>query len=259
MSSFTKSNAYPWALTGIFGALHLVLTLIPFSLSVSGTGAISFGMVSATILGYLLGPFYGTVSVLIGSYIGITINPELALLGPFTPLATAAGALAAGMMRAKKPTIIPILYLIGIVLYLLSPVGPLVPELIWFHTIALILSLLFVVPPISKKMLGEIELEGRVTTRALFVFALVAVTLDQIIGSAIGTYYLVHIAGFDLALVITWYIGAIFIYPVERIIGAVIITVVLSAVIESLSSSYFQLPTSPLQSMGSGDTIEEET
>ncbi|MFW9800730.1 MAG: hypothetical protein ACFFD9_09855, partial [Candidatus Thorarchaeota archaeon] len=101
MSDFRRSGAYPWALTGIFAAVHLVITLIPYSLSVSGTGVISFGMISASIVGYLLGPFFGTVSVLIGSYLGIFINPEVALLGLTTPIATATGALAAGLLRVR--------------------------------------------------------------------------------------------------------------------------------------------------------------
>jgi len=46
------------ALLGIFTALHLVITLIPYSISLGGGAAISFGLVSAPILGFLLGPFY---------------------------------------------------------------------------------------------------------------------------------------------------------------------------------------------------------
>ena len=253
MSSFIRSNAYPWALTGIFAALHLVITLIPFSLSVSGSGIISFGMVSASMVGFLLGPFFGTIAVLIGSFLAIFINPEIAMLGFATPIATAAGAFAAGLIRIKKSFLIPIFYIISILLYLISPIGPNVPELIWFHLIALILSLLFVLPKIKDKIAEEIEFGGSMTSRALFTMVIVAVTLDQLVGSTIGAYYLVYIAGFDVTLVTTWYQGATLIYPVERIIGALIIVFVLRALVESLSSGYFQLPATPFSSTSTSE------
>lgn len=258
MSDFRRSGAYPWALTGIFAAVHLVITLIPFSLSVSGTGAISFGMISASIVGYLLGPFFGTISVLIGSYLGIFINTEIALLGIATPIATAAGALAAGLLRVRKPIFIPIIYVAAMILYLISPIGLLVPELLWFHVIVFILSFLFLVPKISERIFDELEMKKTITARALFLFALVAVTLDQIVGSAIGTYYLVFVAGFDVSLVSTWYVAAVFIYPVERILGSIIIVFILKALVESLSTAYFDLPTIPFRTVGSNELSPQD-
>ena len=258
MSDFRRSGAYPWALTGIFAAVHLVITLIPFSLSVSGTGAISFGMISASIVGYLLGPFFGTISVLIGSYLGIFINTEIALLGIATPIATAAGALAAGLLRVRKPIFIPIIYVAAMILYLISPIGLLVPELLWFHVIVFILSFLFLVPKISESIFDELEMKKTITARALFLFALVAVTLDQIVGSAIGTYYLVFVAGFDVSLVSTWYVAAVFIYPVERILGSIIIVFILKALVESLSTAYFDLPTIPFRTVGSNELSPQD-
>ncbi|MFW9843899.1 MAG: hypothetical protein ACFFEV_04935, partial [Candidatus Thorarchaeota archaeon] len=107
MSNYTSSKAYPWALTGIFAAVHLVITLIPFSLSVGGGGEISYGLVSAPIIGFLLGPFFGVLAVVIGSLIAMSINPLIAILGPLTVLATAAGAYAAGAMRTRIRVSIP--------------------------------------------------------------------------------------------------------------------------------------------------------
>ncbi|MBE0526428.1 MAG: hypothetical protein IH631_05760, partial [Candidatus Thorarchaeota archaeon] len=84
MSGFSRSISYPWALTGIFGAVHFVITLIPFNIALGGGGEISFGLVSAPIIGFLLGPFFGVISVLIGSLLAIFINPGIAILGPLT-------------------------------------------------------------------------------------------------------------------------------------------------------------------------------
>ena len=246
MSEFQESKSYPWALTGIFAAFHLIITLIPFSLSVSGTGFISFGMISATIVGFLLGPFFGPISVLIGSYLGIFMNPEIAILGFATPIATAGGALAAGLIRSKKPFIAILIYAVSMVVYVISPLGFLVPEFLWFHIIVFSLSLLFVIPFTKGKIEQELELSKTTSTRTLILLALVSVCIDQAIGSAIGPYYLIYVLGLDVNLVASFWIAVVFIYPVERIIGAIIITFLLGSISESISSGYFQLPGSPL-------------
>jgi hypothetical protein len=101
--SFYQSKTYSWALTGIFSAIHFDITIIPFSLAIGVQGVISLGMISGPLVGFLLGPFYGTIAVLIGSILAMFANPLLAVLGPFTPIATASGALAAGLFRTGKP------------------------------------------------------------------------------------------------------------------------------------------------------------
>ncbi|NHJ13916.1 MAG: hypothetical protein EAX95_09565 [Candidatus Thorarchaeota archaeon] len=258
MSDVVKSKAYPWALTGVFAALHLVITLIPFSLSISGTGIISFGMISATIVGFLLGPFFGVISVLIGSYLAMFFNIELAVIGFATPIATAAGALAAGLIRTRNTAFIPLFYAVTMALYFLSPLGFVVPELIWFHLIALALSILFVIPKTRDTLLGELELNKASTVRALFLLAIVCVTLDQLVGSTIGAFYFILFVGAPLEAIAPFYVSAVFIYPIERLIGSAVIVVVLGALIESLSSAYFTLPTSPISSGATLDLSEEE-
>ncbi|MFW9805838.1 MAG: hypothetical protein ACFFFK_03855 [Candidatus Thorarchaeota archaeon] len=246
MSNYTRSIAYPWALTGIFGAVHLIITLIPFNLSIGGGGEISFGLVSAPIVGFLLGPFFGVIAVLIGSLLAIFINPTLAVLGPFTVIATAAGAYAAGAMRTKIRISVPIIFIIAMLVYLNSPVGEAVPTFIWFHMIALLISLLFVIPGISKRFIDILNLSMDVDRWVMFVdiwaFCLVAVTLDQAVGTAIAVWYLPTFL--DLGLIIGFFETAILLYAFERIVGSIIVAVVIYALIEGLSRVDFGLPLS---------------
>ena len=155
MSNFSKSIAYPWALTGIFGAIHLVITLIPYSIGIGGVGEISFGLISAPILGFLLGPFYGVIAVVIGSIIAIIINNSIALIGPFTVIATAAGAFAAGAIRTKLRVGIPILFLLAMGMFLISPIGVILPYFLIFHFIVFLLSLIFFVPKVSRRVIED--------------------------------------------------------------------------------------------------------
>ncbi|MFW9974545.1 MAG: hypothetical protein ACFFDQ_04735 [Candidatus Thorarchaeota archaeon] len=260
MTEFTRSIAYPWALTGIFGAMHLVITLIPFNLSVGGGGEISFGLVSAPIVGFLLGPFFGVIAVLIGSLIAMLINSSIAVIGPLTALATAAGAFAAGVMRTKIRISVPIFFILSMGIYLISPVGVAVPAFIWFHIVALILSLLFVIPKISAMLIRPLNL--RVDTHrwkmfaSIWIFCLVAVTLDQAVGSAIGGWYLPPLYG--LEVIVGFFEVAILLYAFERIIGSIIISFIIYALVEGLSRVDFGLPLSRIGKYELLELSEEE-
>ncbi len=241
MASYMRSS-YAWALTGVFAAIHFVVTLLPFSLSVSGTGVISFGMVSSVIVGFLLGPLYGTIAVLVGSFLGMFLDPALMVIGLATPIATAAGALTAGLIRVKKPVYVIAIYLLAMITYLLGPIGLLVPEFLWFHIIVFLLSLILFVPFTRKRIYSEIDFSRRASTRALFLVALIAVCMDQAVGSSIGAFYLVYALGLSTSTVAGFWTAVTFVYPVERLIGALIAAVILAALTESISSGYFQLP-----------------
>ncbi len=241
MASYMRSS-YAWALTGVFAAIHFVVTLLPFSLSVSGTGVISFGMVSSVIVGFLLGPLYGTLAVLVGSFLGMFADPALMVIGLATPIATAAGALSAGLIRVKKPVYVIAIYLLAMIIYLAGPIGTLVPEFLWFHIIVIYLALILYVPYTESRIYSEIDFSHRSSTRALFLLALVAVCIDQAVGSAIGAVYLVYVVGLSTSTVAGFWTAITFVYPVERLIGALIAAVILAALTESISSGYFQLP-----------------
>ncbi len=243
---FTRSSAYPWALTGIFAAVHFVITLIPFNLSVGG-GEISFGLVSAPIIGFLLGPFFGVIAVLIGSLLALFVNPLIAILGPFTIIATAAGAFAAGAMRTRIRISIPIIFLLAMAIYLISPVGVLVPAFIWFHFVAFLISLLFVIPRISSRLIEPLKLnlntDRRIRFVSIWLFCLVAVTLDQAVGSAIGGWYFV-LLGADVAFMAGFFELAIVLYAFERLVGSILVAFVVFALAEVLSRADYGLPLS---------------
>jgi len=249
LSGFPNSKAYPWALSGIFAAFHLVITLIPFNIGFGG-GSISFGLISAPILGFLLGPIFGTISVVIGSLIAMSINVDIAILGPFTVLATGAGAFAAGMIRSRKAIVVPIIFATAIPLYLVGPIGVIVPEFVWFHVIALVLSLFFLIPKISKGLNEAMEFPENsnilVSTFAIWLLSIVAVTLDQAVGSAIGGYYFINLLGYDAGFMAGYFTAAMFVYPIERLFGSLLVTGILVALGKILSKVNFGLPLTTL-------------
>ncbi len=247
MSNLTHSKTYPWALTGIFAAVHLVITLIPYSIAVAGTGEITFGLISAPIVGFLLGPFFGVIAVFIGSIIALFINPSIALIGPFTAIATAAGAFAAGVMRTKWRLLVPIFYILAMDLFLFSPIGVYIPYFIMFHFVVFILSIAFFMPGLSKKLIEPLMLDknfNRVTgIVSLWLLSIVAVTLDNVVGGTIGAYYFSLLGAPPEALAAGFALG-IPLIPIERLLGSVVVALVLIALAEVLARADFGLPLS---------------
>jgi len=258
MSEFRRSVAYPWALTGIFAAFHFVTSMLPYSFLGTGGGFLSCGMISAPIVGFLLGPFFGTISILIGSILNVIVFNPGEILGPVVlTLAPASGALAAGLLRANKPVGVIAIYLIGLFVFLIGPVGLLAYPYLWFHTISLLLVFLFIVPKTRRFLLKGLDFneEGSpaLTVFSVWLMSFIALITDNLIGGAIGTYYFVYILLFDPIGLASVYMGIALVYPVERIIASVIVAGVALAVGYVLAKSYFDLPVLPTKEM----TIEE--
>ncbi|MGY5861959.1 MAG: hypothetical protein RTU09_06255 [Candidatus Thorarchaeota archaeon] len=252
MASFTRSVAYPWALTGVFGAVHLVVTIIPYSLSIGGGGVISFGLVSGAIIGFLLGPFFGTIAVLIGSLAGGFVNPSIALFGLLTPLAPAAGAFVAGSFRMKGSRIksvalVLIVYILVFDLFILGPIGSFALGYLWLHIIAAMLVLLFLVPCVGPQLSDALHLEPdsgqSLNFFAIWLVSFIAVMADHLVGSTIASY--VYSAGMDPEALALLFMSAAFVYPWERLLASVITAAVLFATSISLAKTFFDLPTLP--------------
>jgi hypothetical protein len=248
--SFTRSVAYPWALTGIFGAFHMVMTFIPYSVLGTGGGALTWGMVSAPIVGFLLGPFYGTLAVLIGSFIGTGIMNLGGDLGVFIPiLAPTAGALTAGTLRVKRPQIPILIYAILIIIYLLSPIGINAILYLWLHIVALILTFIFLIPKISETLVEGMALNEEInpvlSIVGIWMLCFIALLADHLLGSAFYAWWGPYVLGWEVGWLTDFYVGFAFVYPIERIIASIIVGFVVIAVGETLAKTYFELPTMP--------------
>jgi hypothetical protein len=293
----------------MFAALHFTLTMIPAVPAAGTGGAISLGMISAAVSGFLLGPVVGTFAVLIGSYVAMFVNAELMVLGLFTPIATATGALAAGFIRIRKPIGVFLLYIVSIVLYILSPIGIVGISFVWFHLFGLLLSLIIILPKVSTKFLDYLNFEsGRLIIKKLeqpsklillipviiiiggvavlyltliytglemisiilfaigiisllivgmrfsniwaesvfayWVVAFLAVMIDQMMGSAIGVYYLSYFFGLDNNTIWGWWSAVMFLYPVERFFASLFAASLIVAISRTILNA-FPLPSMP--------------
>ena len=253
MSGFTKSVAYPWALTGIFGAFHLVLTFLPYSVLGMGGGFLTWGMVSAPIVGFLLGPFYGTIAVLAGSLIGTGIFNLGGILGPIVPvLAPTAGAFAAGALRTGRVRELFVVFLIAIAGDVVGPIGIPAFLFIWLHLITFGILVILLIPKLSNKLKESVTFEkGRNLTLmpvAIFLFSFIALMTDHIVGNTVTVYYFHYFAAMDVPTLVGFWLPITFVYPVERIVAAIILGVVVIATSEAIVQTGLELPVSPWES-----------
>lgn len=244
-----RSASYHWALTGIFAAMHLIISFIPFTVPVGAEGQITFGLVSAPTIGFLLGPFFGTIAVLIGSTIAILVDPLVGVLGFFTPLATAAGALAAGSIRKGKPEIVLIIYVPAMYLFILGPVGSQAFGYLWFNIVTLVMLLLFMTPRVSSHLMEGLGFKlsrPAVDAFAVWLLSLCSVMADQIVGTTIASYYFPALGILD-ADSLAWVLNnlLIFVYPLERLVGSFIVAFLVFALGKTLAKSYFNFPVLP--------------
>ncbi|MFW9850404.1 MAG: hypothetical protein ACFFF4_14825 [Candidatus Thorarchaeota archaeon] len=244
MSTFPNSKAYPWVLTGIFAAVHTVLSIIPAFPGVGG-GALSLGMISGPLVGFLLGPIYGTLSVLIGSIIGLWANPTVPILGFFTVIPPTVGAFVAACVRAKKSILVPVVIAYGFLLFYIGPIGQFTFQFLWLHLVAILLALLMLIPKLrdSFDMTEATPVNYALLLISFWILSFVAVMADHAVGSGIGTSYLYY-AGPTQASVLEFIFMTIVlpIYPIERIVMATILAFVLFTLDRALANSEFKLP-----------------
>jgi len=253
MSGFTKSVAYPWALTGIFGAFHLVLTFIPFSVLGMGGGFLTWGMISAALVGFLLGPFYGTIAVLAGSIIGTGLFNLGGILGPIVPiLAPTAGAFAAGALRTGRVRELFVVFLIATLAYVIGPIGIPAFLFIWLHLITLAIITILLVPKLMNKLKDAVTFDkGRnlkLMPFAILLFSFIALLTDHIVGNTVTVYFFHYFGAMDVPTLVGFWLPITFVYPVERLLATVILAVIVITASEAIVQAGLELPVSPWES-----------
>lgn len=238
MISSIRTGTFYWVLTGIFAALHLVLTMIPLFVLTGGQGFISMGLVSSVVIGFILGPIYGAISVFIGSGLGVLIFNIGGILGPFIPVVSPMmGSFVAGCLKTKQPKYVIGAFILGIAIYLVSPIGTILPIYIWMHTIGLMLSILFLFNKSSRWLYETLTFDKshpEASILPLWLISFIPLLADNLFGSSLGAFWFAYVVGIeplDLAVIFS---TVILVYPFERIVVTFVITAVLMALERAL-------------------------
>ncbi|MHC1605719.1 MAG: ECF transporter S component family protein [Candidatus Methanofastidiosia archaeon] len=211
------------ALMGILASLIIVCGFIELAPIVGATSyRFSLGSVAINIVSILLGPVFGGITTFVGSLAGQFLTGQG---GPFPMFVPATfGAVVTGLLvwgRFKEGVL-----LFGgvIVSWYLFPVGREVWYYPYLHIIAIVTLIIF--HPIFKRWLNE---DGKKFFAAILVCCLSGLLCDQLVGSIIAMPI------FNLSAAI--YKAVLFIYPVERIVLAIISAVVAVPIIKAVSNT----------------------
>ena len=215
------------SLIALFAALHTVLSILPFSIAIGVSGgSITLGIISATLIGITLGPISGGLAVLIGSVIGMFLNPSGALLLAASFLPPTMGAISSGFLITKRGYISAVMLLVGIIAFYSHTFGLEAIYYPFMHIIALVLALIF-----STRLAGwSKELSDiKKLSLGIPIAAFVGTLTDHIIGSSLYLWM------FELPAQV-WN-SIIFIYPIERIVAVIITAVITLPLLYSLNKS----------------------
>lgn len=214
------------ALIAIFSALYAILRYIPLGPMIGMPANFSFSDALAPLLGIILGPFAGGVTVIIGTFAAAALGKPLVFLGlDFLPALV--NCVAVGLLMKRKWIPVAALYILLIGLFVISPyslalvqVGSLAIPFVWLHVIALIL----LISPLRSKAVDNVKKTNipRLTV-SLAVLVFIGTMLQHltgnllfqlILGPPVGNWTVSQFAA-------VWNV-AFYAYPVERMLMTLI-------------------------------------
>lgn len=212
------------AFMAVFAALQALLSYLPFTISAGVPGGfITLGVIGGSLIGILLGPIVGGAAVLIGSLVGVFINPPGAILGIFTLIPPSAGAFGAGCIRVNRGYLAGAVILVSLAAFYANPLARQAYLFPWLQIVAMIVAF----SPIARIAGSTFKsAEPARSTFGVVLAAFVGVMTDHASGSAIGAWYL------NLSPEIWNFILPI--YPFERIVAFVVIAVIAVPVYSSM-------------------------
>ena len=241
-----KNRARVVASVAIFAVLYAVLRLIPTFPMIGVSGAVfSLSDMMAPIYGVILGPLVGPLSVILGTFIAIALGkPVTFLFLDFLPATL--NALVVGLILHRRFTSAIILNIIILAAFLANPLTVIFVNVNlsnqsillpfhWLHYVALAV----LISPLSRRAAEWV----RGASAASLAKGLVVVSL-------IGTMLQHSTGGILFEVILGQYLGVVkpesylliwntvfYIYPIERVVLAILATIVGTPIVRSLKAS----------------------
>lgn len=203
----------PASYIALLAAVTAVLQMIPFSVVLGPGVSFPLSLAISGLIGVLLGPWAGTLSVLIGSGIGVMIAPHTAFMGPLTILVLAAGALAGGLMsHGKKLWVAGYLIAASVIWWVLYLVTAGMPKNLvvmlqpWRYLVA---AAMLLIPGLAEKATTMLRSPNKLSlAMALGFFIWISSQVDHTLSSIIGNQLIFQIPEEVWQILIVGVIGA---------------------------------------------------
>lgn len=227
------------ALVAIFAPLYTIFTLWSLFPVIGASGRfISMAVVMAPLIGIMLGPNLGVISVAIGGLVGLSVGQIVGPFGLLSFVPHAAATFCSGMLCNGKRTACVVAYATLLVVLAFYPmVGPawLYPYFVWMQ----IAGLVILVSPLQSKAVEQINRNTKSIGLAFGVgiSSLTASLFGHVVGTIMfEAIYWPHIISIVNEWKINWQF-LVWVYPLERAMIAVAAALIGTAVIKALKVS----------------------
>ncbi|MCW4006442.1 MAG: hypothetical protein NWF04_07605 [Candidatus Bathyarchaeota archaeon] len=241
------------AMVTVFASLYAVLRVIP-TVPMIGVEGASFSVadVLAPIYGIILGPYVGGLSVIVGTFIGMSVKTPFFLGLDFLPALVNTVALGFLVRRKWWPVVLlNVALFLGFVLNPLTlnfveiPTGSasIAVPFMWMHIVAFIVLL----SPLGRNAGKWIQSQKPQKAIAGFaVLAFIGTMMQHLMGNILYENIFVYVSKFltPESIMVRWN-AVFFLYPIERtilVIFATIIGVVLIRVLQKSFHNILNLP-----------------
>jgi hypothetical protein len=132
------------SLSASFAGVYAVLSVLPAFKILGGQGFINSSAFIEPVIGIVLGPYVGSLSVFIGRTIANILVPS-SPLGPFAPVPGVLTAFSSGMAGRGRWYVSGALLLGLIIIFLVYPLNqtaPVFPYYVWLHVVAILVLIL---------------------------------------------------------------------------------------------------------------------
>jgi len=229
------------ALIAIFSALYAVLRVIPLGPMVGFTGSFAVSDALAPIIGIILGPFTGGLSIIIGTFTAMALGKASVFMGlDFLPALI--NAVAVGFLIRQKRIPVIALFAVILTIFLVSPytllmvqVGSIAIPFMWLHIVAL---LVLISPLCSKAIINIRKTNVAYLAISIAVLAFIGTMLQHLTGNLLFQLMFGQpVGGYTVAIFAGYWNLIFFAYPVERVVMVIIATLIGLPLIKLLKKS----------------------
>jgi hypothetical protein len=226
------------ALIAVFAPWYTIFTLWPLFPVIGASGSfITMAVIMAPLIGIILGPYLGFLSVAVGGIIGLSLGQIGGPFGSLSFVPHAATTFCSGMLYNGKRMTCAVIYAFLLVVFALYPVvGPawLYPYFIWMQIVGLVI----LVSPLQSKAVEQTHeyTKSLGLTFGVGIISLTAALFGHIVGDIMfEAIYWPNLISSVGAWKSTWQLLA-WVYPLERVIIAIAAALIGTALIKALKA-----------------------
>lgn len=246
MSNLKASNrTITIAFLIVFSALYAALRPVPLGPMIGLSQSFSISDFLVPLYGIILGPYVGGLSIILGTFIGMTVKAPVFYGLDF--LTAFVNCVAIGFLMKRKWTPVVILNVFLLLAFVLNPlttlfIGP-VP-FVWLHIVALCV----LISPLGRKAGQWVEtLEPKLLTAGVAILAFVGTMMQHLTGNILTEVMLGQIVPSispETFSTIIWP-SAFLAYPVERTLLVILSVVIGVPLIRTLKKSVLPFQKQP--------------